>query len=341
MDITQAKQAIYREVNNAFGHIDKTVFNGKVDVNDNTFELITNKNFELFKCSNGGNCTCIASVSKDGFSIYCKKCSKRLPITGYFPNTQKMNESLIVIGIQVNNTNNYFPPVSLPETYITYPMHHSLFENPRRLEKFQEILRSHDLQQLIDYHTCKYKYIPQYKKWIINDKDVNEDDVFEDIRHFYSTLIEELCSFYRQNEETPIINGKCYNKHILINLAELYRCILRNKKQILELLRETRSNEEYIQVLEHNVNTFLKKLYPKKGFYMKMDMLYEAYIHWMNLDTTNYVDKIYTKRELKGLVEEHLEKHVMFEYKKYKLYRNKLQRYYCFRDIEIQLFNIS
>jgi len=336
MDITQAKQAIYREINNAFGHVDKTVFNGKVDVNDNTFELVTNKHFELFKCSSGGHCTCVASVSKDGFSIYCQKCSKRLPITGYFPNTQKMNESLIVIGIQVNNTNNYEAPISLPETYITYPMHHSLFENIRRLEKFQEILRSHDLQQIIDYHTCKYKYIPQYKKWV-NDKDsdIDEDGVFEDIRYFYSTFIEELCSFYRENEETPVINGKCYNKHILINLAELYRCILRNKKQILELLRESRSNEEYIQVLEHTINIFLKKLYPKKGVYMKMDTLYEEYIRWMNLDTTNYVDRVYTKRELKGLVEEHLEKHVMFEYKKYKQYKINTLQITCFKYIEL------
>lgn len=336
MDITQAKQAIYREVNNAFGHIDKTVFNCKVDVNDNTFELITNKNFELFKCSNGGDCTCVASVSKDGFSIYCKKCSKRLPITGYFPNTQKMNESLIVIGIQVNNTNNYEAPVSLPETYVDYPLNTSLFnDNMNTLQRFQKILKTHDLKSIVDFYTCKYVYIPQNKKWTYANEYIEEFQVFEELDSYYDTFINDLCSFYRVNDTLPIINGKCYNKHILINLAELYRCILRNKKQILELLRETRSNEEYIQVLEHNVNTFLKKLYPKKGVYMKMDMLYEAYIHWMNLDTTNYVDKVYTKRELKVLIEEHLEKHVMFEYKKYKLYRIGKTVSRSFRDIEL------
>jgi hypothetical protein len=336
MDDTQAKNTIYRELNNTFGSvIKKNVFDGQIDLIDNSFQVKTNKNFDLFTCKNGEPCNCIANVSKDGYFIQCQKCDRRLPITNYLPNTQKMNDSLVIIGIQINNSNNYEAPVSLQETYITYPLNHSLFNDVKRLQKFQKILKTHDLKSIVNYYSCKYTYIPQHQKWVHDFNYVEESEVFEDMSNFYDILIENLCSFYRENDTLPIINYKCYNTHILINLSELYRVILAKENEILPILRHINTSKEYIQVLDHTINTFLKKLYPKKGAYMKIDTIYEAYIQWMNLDTTNYIDKVYTKRELKVLIEEHLEKHIMFEYKKYRQYMVKAIRLYCFKDIDL------
>jgi len=171
---------------------------------------------------------------------------------------------------------------------------------------------------------------------IISFNDIEELDAI-----FQSILDEKELLSYSESNIYELKKLELENQ-ILVN--ENKRMELENQRMELELRKVKEENEKMKitgQITEKNkpktvtTDEFLKKLYPKKGVYMKMDTLYEAYIHWVNLDTTNYVDKVYTKRELKALVEEHIEKHVMFEYKEYKRYRVKNERYNCFRDIEL------
>jgi hypothetical protein len=173
-------------------------------------------------------------------------------------------------------------------------------------------------------------------KEIISFNDMDEIDTI-----FQSILDEkELLSYSESNlyelKKLELENNILDNKNKILENE--------NKRMELELRKVQEDNEKMKitgQIIEKNkpitltISGFLDKLYPKKGVYMKMDTLYDSYIHWMNLDTTNYVDKVYTKRELKALVEEHLEKHAMFEYKKYKKYRVKDKTYNCFRYIEL------
>jgi hypothetical protein len=332
------KSNVFNEMNRLFKTGDNSIIKN-LKSQDNNFLMEFNDKFTLFDgsiCSKTGQrCQCVSNVSQDGYFIYCKDCQARLPMSGLFSNTQVFNNAFIIFGIQINNssTNNYKAPLTLQQTYMTYPLPREYFkDDDLRVKKFQNILRTHTQEKIVDFNSMKYTYYSNSKEWWCNKEIVDERQVYEEFVEFYSVLIENLSSFYRRNSDIPMIDFKCYNEHILLNLGELYRVIDSNKENYLLLLRNHYKCGETTTPEYCSIDKFLHCIQRQRNNYIKLDEIFELYNIWKKTSKIKCIDNNLTKNQLRNIIEEYLFKN-NFKHSKYKAYRQNKERFSCFKDI--------
>ena len=296
----------------------------------------------------GKNCKLRCIYSPNGTCIQCWDCGARLPVplNKYFLNPEAINEQFLNIGIQINNykTINEAPLV-VNETYMIYPMVKKIF--PYRPEpdifykNFERLLLTHSHDHIIKClpYTCKFKYYENDNVWYNGDEKIDEEKVFTIIDDYYiDLLINRLANYYRkdENKHVPLINGKCYNKHIILNLTELYRLINASKKELIELLKkQVKADKDLPKPKQTKNDLFFGHMIPnKKKVYMTLDDMVIDYKRWIKFQGDNFIDKVLDRKELCSAMEEYLEKNKHnFVYTKYKCYMINKHRIYCFRGV--------
>lgn len=346
---------IVRDFSSLFNQEQKSIINS-IKKQDDCFILNVNKNCGVLKhkkpCIEKQNHDCFVSITKDGYYFYCDICKERVPNKELFPNTNAINNSLVVFGIQ-NNVNNFEAPLVFEQTKLRYPFTYELFrENPgsindnidytkKKVEKFQEITMTHEKMKIIkfavEYLGFNLSYVKRDNKWLKdNVLEVSENEVYDIFSHCYFTFVSKLQEYYMGNLEKPMINNISYNKHVLLNLSVLYSYICNEKEAFLPILKEYRKYDDlYLEYTEHKNEKFLEKIKYNKGSFMKIEDIYEAYKNWYNSPKIKCVEPLLSQKECKNKITAFL-KAKKFKYYEYKRYRVKTIRYYCFKDISLE-----
>lgn len=295
--------------------------------------------FNNTKCAKQNlKCICKSKITKDGYNIYCDTCKTVIPRKGLFQNIQAFNDAFIKFGIIVNN-NNYNAPLTIRETLLSFPLNIENFKDQIHMKKFQFILNTHNKEKIIEFITIPYKYYTKREIYLNESKKmVNEYEIYDYVTDFYLDLTNKLIDFYQKNDDIPFMNNKCYNRHIMYNLTELYQHIQNNKNIYLPII------QDQIKVIEQNTpydctnDKFIK--YIKKGStkndYLVLSELYIKYIEWYNQDNINCTETILTKNEFKLKLEEHIRDNLKLNKWKYKQYKVNYLRIYGWKYV---LFN--
>lgn len=284
-------------------------------------------------------CICKSKITKDGYNIYCETCKTVIPNEGLFQNIPEFNNAFIKFGIVVNNNNtfNTSAPLTLKETLLSFALNIENFKHQHEMKNFQYILNTHNKDKIIQYiSNIPYTYYTRREMYFNYKKEnVNEHEVYDYVTDFYLDLTNKLIDFYQKNDDIPFMNNKCYNRHIMYNLTELYQHIQNNKKIYLPLI------QEQIKVIEKNTpydctnEKFIK--YIKKGStkndYLVLADLYNKYIEWYNQDNINCTETILTKNEFKFKIQDHIRDNLKIKLWEYDRYMINYKRVYGWKYV--------
>ena len=256
---------------------------------------------------NGSICSCYLVSNHTGFYIKCNKCNMKKPKDTLFLNPPNVTNLWSIYGVINNNvTINENTSLNLTQVMLFYPLHIDNFKCELTMKKFQNILLTHKESLIINY----ISYFPYklYGNGIYYDNQnnkVNECEIYEIFVDTYLSIVKNQLYYYEKNKDYPIIDGKCYNEHIIKNLDFLFINIKTNKNNFLPFLKHKLQVDDYNLEIIKNSNFFRYINNSRnRSDYITFDEMYNYYDIWHDKSKCNE-DKL-TKRVLKINIEDYI-----------------------------------